>query len=184
MLGTGSSTPRHISWYAIDLRGASLRMTPFWRELKTSGRHEKIEKVTGSRGRLSTSLRSHGAPGRGTTIHILVRSASGKEKCHSEKVTNPPNDTVPHLRRSILFGIHPALPGWADVWQSAPRASYPWRFGGVICLLSCRVQISCSYSIWCLQSDRTQRGFSSRKDALRCPVLFRSRSENALMNKK
>jgi hypothetical protein len=25
----------------------------------------------------------------------------------------------------------------------------------------------------CLQSDRTQRGFSSRKAALRCPVLFR-----------
>ena len=29
------------------------------------------------------------------------------------------------------------------------------------------------FHFWCLQSDRTQRGFSSRKDALRCSVLFR-----------
>ncbi len=29
------------------------------------------------------------------------------------------------------------------------------------------------FHFWCLQSDRTQRGFSSRKAALRCPVLFR-----------
>jgi hypothetical protein len=29
------------------------------------------------------------------------------------------------------------------------------------------------FHFWCLQIDRTQRGFSSRKDALRCPVLFR-----------
>ena len=29
------------------------------------------------------------------------------------------------------------------------------------------------FYFWCLQSDRTQRGFSSRKAALRCPVLFR-----------
>ena len=29
------------------------------------------------------------------------------------------------------------------------------------------------FHFWCLQSDRTRRGFSSRKDALRCPVLFR-----------
>ena len=28
----------------------------------------------------------------------------------------------------ILFGIDsPALPGWADVWRSALRASHPWR---------------------------------------------------------
>ncbi len=29
------------------------------------------------------------------------------------------------------------------------------------------------FHFWCLQSDGTQRGFSSRKAALRCPVLFR-----------
>ncbi len=29
------------------------------------------------------------------------------------------------------------------------------------------------FHFWCLQSDQTQRGFSSRKAALRCPVLFR-----------
>ena len=29
------------------------------------------------------------------------------------------------------------------------------------------------FHFWCLQSDHTQRGFSSRKAALRCPVLFR-----------
>ena len=29
------------------------------------------------------------------------------------------------------------------------------------------------FHFWCLQSHRTQRGFSSRKAALRCPVLFR-----------
>ena len=28
----------------------------------------------------------------------------------------------------VLFGIgSPALPGWADVWRSALRASHPWR---------------------------------------------------------
>ncbi len=29
------------------------------------------------------------------------------------------------------------------------------------------------FHFWCLQSDCAQRGFSSRKAALRCPVLFR-----------
>src|SRR5579872_1213994 len=29
------------------------------------------------------------------------------------------------------------------------------------------------FHFWCLQSYRAQRGFSSRKAALRCPVLFR-----------
>jgi hypothetical protein len=29
------------------------------------------------------------------------------------------------------------------------------------------------FHFWCLQSDLTQHGFSSRKAALRCPVLFR-----------
>ena len=34
-LGTGSSTPRNKTLcYAIDLRRASLRLTPFWRGLK------------------------------------------------------------------------------------------------------------------------------------------------------
>jgi hypothetical protein len=51
-LGTGSSTPRHKTLcYALDLRGASLRMTSFSRGLKISGRVQKrgkVEKVTGS----------------------------------------------------------------------------------------------------------------------------------------
>ena len=47
----GPSTPRHKTLcYAIDLRGASLRMTPFWRGLKNiradAKKREKIEKVT------------------------------------------------------------------------------------------------------------------------------------------
>jgi hypothetical protein len=29
------------------------------------------------------------------------------------------------------------------------------------------------FHFWFLQSNRAQRGFSSRKAALRCPVLFR-----------
>ena len=28
------------------------------------------------------------------------------------------------------------------------------------------------FHFWCLQSNRAQRGFSSRKAVLRCPALF------------
>jgi hypothetical protein len=29
------------------------------------------------------------------------------------------------------------------------------------------------FHFWCLQSDHTERGFSSKKAVLRCPALFR-----------
>ncbi len=56
--GTGSSTPRHKTiCYVIDLRGASLKMKPFLegteKHLVGCKKREKIEKVTGSQGRLS-----------------------------------------------------------------------------------------------------------------------------------
>src|ERR1700684_3231345 len=62
--GTGFSTPRHKTLcYAIDLRGASLRMTPFWRGLKNiwSGaknakRSKKSQALGMTKGRVGASV--------------------------------------------------------------------------------------------------------------------------------
>src|ERR1700678_4835921 len=63
------------------------------------------------------------------TIHILVWDASAQENCHSnKKVTTLLMTQCRTYGARILFGIDtPALPGWADVWRSALRASHPWR---------------------------------------------------------
>src|SRR5271170_7073756 len=101
----GPSTPRHKTLcYAIDLRGASLRITPFWRgtekHLVGCKKREKIEKVTGSRDDKGKGDASIGIwcwmsqpqipPLRfalvGMTIHILERVAGAQEKLSSRSV--------------------------------------------------------------------------------------------------
>src|SRR5580704_5243784 len=67
----GPSTPRHKTLcYAIDLRGASLRMTPFSRRLKNM---VGCKNAKGSK--KSQAL--------GMTIHIWVRGASAQERLPS-----------------------------------------------------------------------------------------------------
>ena len=49
---------------------------------------------------------------------------------------------APTALRSCLE-LSPALPVWADIWRSALRAPYPWRFCSVISFSTCYRQVGC-----------------------------------------
>jgi hypothetical protein len=71
-------------------------------------------------------------------IRLVVRKTRKVEKVTSSQ--DDPLSAAPTALGSSSINF-PALPGWADVWLPALRASAQWRFCRVISLSSCRRQV-------------------------------------------